>query len=259
MTLDLTRSHGWSTGFGNLLDKELRSWWGTRRWLVHLILWLAVETGFILLISLEGRHEMTPARGVAESMQIFFQAGGFFAVIGAVLVTQGAIVGERSSGTAAWVLTKPTTRSAFVLSKFIGITTTFLVLSLVIPIIGVMIVCQVIWHATPEVVHLVEAVGIQALHQTFYVALTLMLGTLFQARGSVSGLALGFWLSGNILPSLIPAWIVVAMPWKLSEGAAAIATWKPYPIPLWIPAVATAGWVGLLLAVAIWRFGREEF
>lgn len=259
MTLDPTPSRGWSTGFGNLLNKELRSWWGTRRWLVHLALWLAVETGFILLISLEGRHDMTPAKGLAETMQVFFQAGGFFALIGAVLVTQGAIVGERSSGTAAWVLTKPTTRPAFVLSKFVAITATFLFLSLVLPAIGVLVVTKLIWHTLPVASHFLEALGILALHQTFYIALTLMLGTVFGSRGPVSGLALGFWVAGNIAPNLLPKWIVLSMPWMLTQGASAIATWQPLPAPLWIPATATAGWIVLVLGLAVWRFGREEF
>ena len=33
---------GWRAGFGNFLDKELGSWWRTRRWLIHLVLWLVV-------------------------------------------------------------------------------------------------------------------------------------------------------------------------------------------------------------------------
>lgn len=259
MTLIPTRNSGWSTGFGTLTAKELRSWWGTRRWAVHLVLWLVVETGFVLLVSLEGRHNMTPAKGLAESLQVFFQVGGFFALIGAVLVTQGAIVGERSSGTAAWVLTKPTTRAAFVLSKFTAITATFLLLSLVIPAIGSLIVCQAIWHSAPVTAHFLEAFGIQALHQTFYIALTLMLGTLFSARGPVSGLALGFWVAGNIAPNLVPKWVVLAMPWTLQQAAAAIATWQPVPVPIWIPSAATGAWIVIMLAVAVWRFNREEF
>lgn len=259
MTLTPTQSRGWATGFGNLMGKELRSWWGTRRWIVHLLLWLAVETGFVLLVSLEGRHEMTPAKGLAETLQIFFQAGGFFALIGAVLVAQGAIVGERSSGTAAWVLTKPTTRPAFVLSKFAAITGSFLLLSLVIPAIATLVVCQLVWHTVPVPAHMLEALGIQALHQTFYIALTLLLGTFFSSRGPVSGLALGFWVSGNIVTSLLPKWVVLAMPWTLQQGAAAISIWQPVPVPIWIPSAATAGWIVLILAVAVWRFGREEF
>ena len=160
MSLIATTATGWSTGFGNLLRKELDSWWRTRRWLVHLVLWLGVISGLILLVSLESRHETTPARGLDEVMNIFFQAGGFFALIGAVLVTQGAIVGERSYGTAAWVLTKPTTRKAFVLSKFVGITGTFLLLSLVIPAVATLIVTKIIWGVLPGLDHFAEAVGL---------------------------------------------------------------------------------------------------
>ena len=259
MTLIATKATGWSTGFGNLLNKELDSWWRTRRWLVHLLLWLAVIAGFILLISLESRHQTTPARGLDEVMNVFFQAGGFFALIGAVLVTQGSIVGERSYGTAAWVLTKPTTRKAFVLSKFVGITGTFLLLSLVVPAIVTLVVCRLVWGLLPGLNHFAEAVGILALHQTFYIALTLMLGTFFQSRGPVGGLALGFWVAGNILPNFVPPWVTTAMPWSLARSASQIALWRPVGLPLWIPAAISAALILLMLLAALWRFEREEF
>ena len=259
MSLIATTATGWSTGFGNLLSKELDSWWRTRRWLVHLVLWLGVISGLILLVSLESRHETTAARGLDEVMNIFFQAGGFFALIGAVLVTQGAIVGERSYGTAAWVLTKPTSRKAFVLSKFVGITGTFLLLSLVIPAVATLIVTKIIWGVLPGLDHFAEAVGILALHQTFYIALTLMLGTFFQSRGPVGGLALGFWVAGNILPNFVPQWLTMGMPWSLARAASAIALWKPVGLPLWIPAAISAVLIVVMLLAALWRFEREEF
>ena len=83
------------------------------------------------------------------------------------MVTQGAIVGERSYGTAAWVLTKPTTRKSFVLSKFVGTTGTFLLLSLVIPAVATLIVTKIIWGLLPGLDHFAQAVGLLALHQTF--------------------------------------------------------------------------------------------
>lgn len=257
MSLAATRVAGWATGFGNMLDKELGSWWRTRRWFVHLVLWQVVVSGFILLISLEG--EGSPASAVDEVMQVFFQAGGFFALIGAVLVTQGAIVGERRSGTAAWVLTKPTTRKTFVLSKLVAITGTFLLLSLVLPSIAVLIICQVVFGQIPGVTHYLEAVGILALHQSFYIALTLMLGTLFRARGPVAGAALGFWLAGNILPNFAPQWLMMVTPWPLARSAASLAVWKPIAFPLWIPVASTAGLGLIAVLVALWRFEREEF
>lgn len=259
MSLTATKTSGWVTGFGNLLDKELGSWWRTRRWLVHLILWEVVIAGFVLMISLEQRKESTPDRGIAESMQIFFQAGGFFALIGAILVTQGAIVGEKRSGTAAWVLTKPTTRSSLVLSKFVGITGSFLLLALVIPAISVMVSSQLVWGRTPDLVHFGEAIGILAVHQVFYIALTLMLGAFLSSRGPVAGIALGFWLAGQIVPNFAPKWLPMIMPWPLAQAASSISLWQPIPVPLWIPVAATAGWTVLALMAALWRFNREEF
>jgi len=259
MTLVASQSAGSLTGFGNLLDKEMASWWRTRRWLVHLVLWLAVIGGFLLLISVSEGRQANPANQIAETMEVFFQVGGFFGLIGAVLVTQGAIVGERTSGTAAWVLTKPTTRRSFVLSKLVAITFTFLLLSVVVPAIAALTICQVFWHGIPNLVHFSEALAILALHQTFYIALTLMLGTLFGSRGPVGGVSLGFWVAGAIMPNFVPIWVTLATPWLLAKGAASIAVWKPVGFPIWIPVLATSLLGVIAVVVALWRFEREEF
>jgi ABC-2 type transport system permease protein len=269
MRLTATRVSGWTTGFGNLLDKELGSWWRTRRWLVHLVLWQAVIAGLILLVSLEARAGTGGGGGggggggssgnLDEVMQVFFQAGGFFSLIGAILVSQGAIVGERRSGTAAWVLTKPTTRKSFILSKLVAITGTFLLLSLVLPAISVVIVCQAVFGEMPRLAHYAEGIGILAIHQVFYIALTLMLGTFFTSRGSVAGAGLGFWLAGQIIPNFAPKWLSLLTPWPLAVSAASIAVWKPIAFPLWIPVVATTVGAVVAVLVALWRFEREEF
>jgi ABC-2 type transport system permease protein len=252
-------STGWSAGFGNLFAKELGSWWRTKRWLVHLVLWPVVILFIPLIVYFDGHRERTGAAGLAESLDIFMQVGAFFALVGAVLVTQSAVVGERHSGTAAWVLTKPTSRKAFILSKLIAITFSFLLLSLVGSSIVFWVQMGLTWKTLPNLVHFLEAIGLIALHQTFYIAMTLMLGTLFNSRGPVGGVAFGFWIAGNILPNFLPQWVALFMPWMLVQGAAKIAQWKPFPIPLWIPSVATAVWILLFVGVALWRFEREEF
>jgi ABC-2 type transport system permease protein len=260
MSLTATRTTGWATGFGNMLHKELGSWWRTRRWLVHLVLWQVVISGLILLISLEQRGETsTPEAAVNEVMQVFFQAGGFFSLLGAVLVSQGAIVGERRSGTAAWVLTKPTTRQSFVLAKLAAITGSFLLLAIAVPAIVVLVICQLVFAHIPALIHYTEAVGILALHHTFYIAIALTFGTFFRARGPVAGAALGFWLSGQIIPNFAPRWLSLGLPWPLAPAAASIAVWKPVPMPLWLPVAATAVLTLVAIVVALWRFDREEF
>ena len=86
-----------------------------------------------------------------------------------------------------------------------------------------------------------------------------MLGTFFQSRGPVGGLALGFWVAGNILPSFVPPWVTTAMPWSLARSASQIALWRPVGLPLWIPAAISAVLIVLMLLAALWRFEREEF
>jgi ABC-2 type transport system permease protein len=252
-------SSGWTAGFKNLLDKELGSWWKTRRWLVHLVLWPVAINWIPLIVYLEGHRERTAASGLAESLDIYMQVGGFFALVGAVLVAQSAVVGERHGGTAAWVLTKPTSRKAFILSKFVAITFSFLLLSLVGSATVFLIQTGLTWKVLPDAGHFLEAAGLVALHQTFYIALTLMLGTLFNARGPVGGVAIGFFIAGMILPNFLPKWVPLFMPWMLIQGAAKVAQWKPFPLQLWIPSVATAVYTVIFLLVALWRFEREEF
>jgi ABC-2 type transport system permease protein len=97
------------------------------------------------------------------------------------------------------------------------------------------------------------------LHLLFYLALTLMLGTLFSTRGPVAGIGLGFLFSGQIVPNFAPEWVTLIFPWKLSELAPALALGGTVP-PVWpIPVIATAVWTVVFIGVALWRFGREEF
>lgn len=259
MTLAPVAATGPLAGFGNLLDKELASWWKTRRWLVHLVLWPVVINLIPLITWLDGHREATGDRGIRESLEIFMQVGGVFALIGAVLVTQSSVVGERHSGTAAWVLTKPTSRKAFILSKFVAISCSFLLLSLVASSIVFWAQMGLTWKALPNFPHFLEAAGIVALHQVFYIALTLMLGTLFNSRGPVGGVAIGFFIAGAILPNFLPKWVPVFMPWMLVQGASKIANWEPFPIPLWIPSLCSAAFAAIFVSVALWRFEREEF
>jgi hypothetical protein len=60
--LQAVREAGWRRGFANLLRNENRLWWGTCKWLIHLLLWLIVLNGLILLIGIpmsqEANHQV---------------------------------------------------------------------------------------------------------------------------------------------------------------------------------------------------------
>ncbi len=115
--LQAVHEPGWRRGFANLLGNENRMWWGTRKWLVHILLWLVILNGLILLIGLtDGPDLNNPSKLYETLVQVLFQVGTLATAIGVVTTEQGAIVREKQLGTAAWVLSKPVSRSAFVLA-----------------------------------------------------------------------------------------------------------------------------------------------
>ena len=48
--LQPVRDGGWLGGFGNLFNKELGEWFGTRRWLVQSLIWLLIINGLMAFI-----------------------------------------------------------------------------------------------------------------------------------------------------------------------------------------------------------------
>src|SRR5215210_6398991 len=108
-------------GFGNLLQNEARTWWGTRKWLVHLVIWVAIINGFAGMIGwTEGRDGKSATEVYGEAVEVFFILGGMAAGLGVVSTTQGVIVGEKQLSTAAWHMSKPASRGAFVLAKAVA-------------------------------------------------------------------------------------------------------------------------------------------
>lgn len=260
-TLQPVFERGWRRGFGNLFRTENNLRWGKNRWILSALIWLAILNGFIFLVAYgeadSGR--LTPAEIAAECLAVFMTFGTIATAVGVVTGVQGAIIREKQLGTAAWVLSKPVSRSAFVLAKLFSHSITFLALPLLVTSLVFYAQSQLLWGQAPAVTSFLAGWLIMALHMLFYLSLTLMLGTLFSARTPVSAIGLGFLFGGQIFPNFLPAWATLIFPWKLSELAPALALGQPLP-PGWpIPLIATAIWTVVFIAIALWRFGREEF
>jgi len=255
------REQGLRSGFKNLLWKENSLKWGGRRWIIPTFVWLAIINGFILLIAFAGTQDPSMAGQDVASMAIgvFVSIGIFATSIGIIVNAQGAIIREKQLGTAAWILSKPASRSAFIFAKWVAYSIAFLILSLTLPAIVFLIQSQLFWGKTPSLIPFLEAWGIMILHLQFYLALTLMLGSIFNARGAVAGISLGFMFSGSFMSLVLPSWITMLFPWSLQDLANAIAISSPLPEGWMVPVIATALWVPVFIGIALWRFGREEF
>lgn len=179
--------------------------------------------------------------------------------MGTVIVVQGAIVGEKQLGTAAWVMSKPASRAAFILTKALSYTIGFWTTAIIVPSIIFVIVTRQIVPAPLALMPFQAGLAVWALAQLFYLMLTLMLGTLFDSRGPIAGIGIAFIMAGLLLKGFIPQAIMMFTPWYLPDISAGLTLQMPLP-GIWpIPLVATGCWLVLFTAVALWRFAREEF
>ncbi len=115
------------------------------------------------------------------------------AVVAAVLPPSSwarmPILGERLSGTAAWVLSKPLRRPAFILAKLIAHGLGLLATWVVLPGAVAYLEFAVLGKVHLPIPGFAAALGLAYLNLIFYLTLVLMLATLFQGRGPVLGIA----------------------------------------------------------------------
>ncbi len=278
VALHPTRNHRWFNGFGNIFSKENHQWWGTRQWLIQVIIWLVLINGLVLFISVvlpnlskinqalqnmsESEAAEIKATFVTQGLTYFFVLSGMVAAAGVVIFAQDALIGEKRTGTAAWLLSKPVSRTAFLLAKLaadaIGILVTIVIVQ---GVIGYFIL-QVGTGSNLQVPDFLAAMGLVAMFLFFFLSLTYMLGTLSNSRGLVVGiplLLLFFANFGNLMPVLVKT-----MPWNLIldtrySPSMAIMLAKGEPLTIITPIIGTVVMSVLFIIVAAWRFNREEF
>jgi len=251
-------------GLANMLAKESRAWWRTRRWWIQCLLWLLL-LNVTLWLNIKGDLR------VDQAGLNFLMMAGLGVPIAAISMGQDSILGERHSGTAAWVLSKPMRRPAFVLAKLIALGLGLLVTGVVLP--GVIAYFQLRANGLSQLLSAsgwAEAMGLIYLSILFYLTLALMLATLFHGRGPVLAITLMILLAGlmpwsyDLVDKHVP-WLLAVLPWDmlmLGGGGqvpltALLALGRP--LPTVTPIIGTAGWCVLFTIVAIWRFRREEF
>jgi ABC-type transport system involved in multi-copper enzyme maturation permease subunit len=250
---------GWRTGLANLLHKENRAWWASRRWLVQGLIWTALMNGTVALnIFLDGVSKDSVAIGVAQ----LFQVGALALPVGAILLAHAETVSERQLGVTEWLLSKPVSRGAYVLSKLLA--HGFGVLVILVGLQGA-IAYGLGWLATGEPFplspYLVGMAGL-AVNTLFYLALTLMMGVLTANRPLLLGVSLGTHFGGVMAISFLAKFLgrfALLTPWSLFNALPAAVLGAPLPLSIWVPIGVTAGLTVVFVAVTLARFEQLEF
>lgn len=249
----------WAAGFGTVFARESRRWWSTHRWWTQTLLWTALLNGLLLafLWIADQAAAAGPAVGVAEVWPQYLPVAVLLSTVGVVVLTQGVMLDERRSGTLEWVLTKPVSRTAFVLAKLAAHGLPVLFALVVVPWTGLYALLSSQVAGTWPVERFLAVAGLVALLLAFTVAVTVLLGTVTTSRGLVIGAPIaavmlydGVHVLARDLAGQLP------FPWETTTVAVHLATGAPLASA--VPVVATLVWTAAAVTAACWRFEREQ-
>ena len=257
---ELVSERGWSRGLGNMLHTGLAGWFTTRTWWTQCLIWGGVIN--LILVAVAYSPE---APGLFDLLMLFSVFASLFPAVGVVILMQDALVGEKREGTAAWVLSKPVTRHAFVLSKAITNSVGVLVTMILVPGIISYAVISIFNRSALNPGGFLSALGVLFINHFFFLTLTLMLGTLFNARGPVIGIPLALLFFQQNLIGLLPS-LRFLFPWTLTLGTGSTNSLMFSMLtaaPVQSEMLTILGIVVveslLFIVLGLWRFSREEF
>ncbi len=256
-----------------MLRKENRRWWNYRSILIQALVWLIVVNGIVAFMMFALLTD--PEVGAGEingqpimignatgdilariGINVFFSVASFAFAIGAVILCHDAVLKERETGTAAWVLSKPVSRRSFILSKFaangVGI------LALIVALQGAVafVLCSLRQGAPVSLLPFVAGLALLGLCCLFYGFLAIATGTLLNSRAAALAVPL-IVLMGSAVMYLMPP-IGAIMPWKFVEAMGEVAVTGMLPPEALLSVVATVAWIAVFVIATVWRFERIE-
>ena len=203
----------------------------------------------------------TPMTQVEVSILVFFALQGVMAALFVPILMMGEVVDELESGTAAWILSKPVSRTSFILAKFIANAIIFTIIVVGIPgLVGYMMFAP---SGRMTIIGYMTGLGLSTLVLIYFMFLAIMVGAVSKSRNIVMGLSIGIVFGvlgliqlmpflGVIFPSMMPIFLTPF----LAAGE------PPFPqIPaeyvgpmIYVPAIQ----IVLFVIIAIWRFRKIE-
>ncbi len=256
---ELVQEQGWRRGLRNLMRQGLASWWKTSTWWVQALIWTGVINFILAGVLWSGQ-----GFDVQEALSFYAIFAGLFPPIAVIIIMQDVVIGEKLSGTAAWLLSKPVSRTAFILSKLVpnavGVTATMVLFP------GLVAFAQMTVADVPiaSPLHFLAGLGIFTLNLWFYLTLTLMLGVLSNSRAAAIAIPLGVAFGQQYLIGMIPA-LQQVLPWTLSlppgqelGGAVAPSVMAGVAPFSWGPLIFVSVCVVVFSIVSVWRFQDQE-
>ena len=153
------------------------------------------------------------------------------------------------------MLSKPVSRTAFLLAKLAAHGLALLIASLVVPGVAAYVMLSGETVGMFPVGGFLVALALAALNVIFYLSLTLGLGAFTSSRGVVVAVPLALLLGGDLILNFAPD-LAQVMPWVLGRFGSLAA--QGQGLPTVVPVAATAAWTVVFTVAAVVRFERED-
>jgi ABC-2 type transport system permease protein len=248
----------WVRGFQAIYCKELAYWFGTQRWILQSIIWMALAA-ISPIMMIVGSPDNGQDRGVAV-LTLFLWSGSNMMSIGTILLTQGTVVEEKMRQTLLWIFSKPLSAAGFILAKFAAYAVFTAAIVIAAPSVVVYIAATFMGlSAQISILNYLAGVGMLYLVLLFVLALTIMLGVVLDKTAAVTALACLIFFSGSTLQSNRDLrWIEPYSVWALQHNSHETMIGQ-FPSTAWFAMGSTVFMILLFLSIAIWRMKRYEF
>lgn len=249
-------------GLGALIRKDATEWVrGRRAWVVGVVtglfMVLTAANGWItaqIAASLPDGVEAPEIGSLVPLDNLFAAVGAQVWVLAAIFAVGSLVVAERQSGTLSWVASKPVSRSAIWMSKWLSSTAMLAAAAVIVPMAATLAVVVVAYGVPPAAAVAGLTIGMIAV-VAFYAAVGLAAGTVLPGQPAVIAVGFAAFAVLPLLTALLPFDVSAFLP-------TAILTWVPMaitgePVSLVTP-VAFAVELAVVVGFALNRMARME-
>lgn len=237
-------------GFRPFLRKELSEWWQRRAALVTFAVVSVLGIVGTLATRIDELAGGVPTAAMldptANVLGAQFEQWILFAGIFASI---GMLITERMTGTLAWTLSKPVSRTSVLLAKWLAAVGMLSVFALALPLAVSVAVATWSYGSLPDLATVARFGLMLAALPAFFVAFNLFLATRIDSQAALAAIAFAVvgapYLIGAFSPAVAELWptSLAAMAAPFAMGAPA----NPATVASWALAVMAVGIGGLLL------------
>ncbi len=251
----MTASIAPQPGFRPFLRKELQEWWLRRAALVTFVTVAAMGTVGTLATRIDEAAGGVPtAEMLNATVNIFNARFDQWVLMAGIFASIGMLVPERASGTLAWTLSKPVSRTSVLLAKWSAAVLMLALFAVVLPLAWMVGVATLSYGNVPDLAAIARYGGVLIALPALFVALNLALATRLDNQAGIAAISFGVAFAPYLLSAFGPS-IADLWPSSIATVAGALAIGEPangLTVVSWGLTVVVLGLAGL------WIFNRED-